>query len=76
MVLKLTKHFQERMIERGINLDHVKQAIKDPDSKEEAYEGAIKVQKEFGSKTIEVIYSKEAFRDRREHYLLITAYYL
>lgn len=76
MNLKLTRHFQERLSERGINLDHVKQAIKSPDEKEDAFEGKTRVRKKVGDKIIEAIYYKDAFRDRKENYILITAYYL
>ena len=75
MKLKLTKHFQDRFSQRNINFDHVKQAIKNPDLRETVFEGRIKVTKEIGGKTIEVVYSKEAFKDKQDEYLLITVYY-
>ena len=64
------------MVERGINIDHVKLAMREPDQKKTMFEGRIRVTKKIGKKTIEVIYSKEAFRDKKEEYMLITAYYL
>ena len=76
MKLKLTRHFQDMISWRGINLDHVKATMREPDEKTDAYDGAIKVKKEVDGKTIEVIYCKENFRDRKEEYLIITAYYL
>jgi hypothetical protein len=75
MKFKLTNHFQLRFGERSINLDHVKLAIQNPDSKEMVFEGKIKVTKNIGGKTIEVLYCKEGFKDRHDEYLLITAYY-
>jgi hypothetical protein len=63
------------MLERGIQIDHVKKAIRDPDSKNTVFEGRTKVSKKIGSKTIVVIYWKDGFRDKEE-YILSTAYYL
>jgi hypothetical protein len=73
--LKLTKHFQERFGERGIDFDHVKQAIKNPDSQKVVFEGRIKATKKIGNKTIEVLYYKEGFKDKQDEYVLITVYY-
>ncbi len=75
MKLKLTNHFQTRLNERNINLEHVKLAIKSPDSKEAVFEDRIKVTKVIDGKVIEVVYFKDGFRDRQNEYLLITAYY-
>ena len=49
--LKLTVHFQGRMPERNIDLDHVKAAIQGPDEKKPDPQG-IKVKKKVGDKTI------------------------
>lgn len=76
MKLKLTRHFQDMMILRGINLDHVKKAIIDPDKEENTYENKIKVRKIINNREIEVIYCKEGFRDRSNEILVITAYYI
>ncbi len=76
MKLKFPIHCQSRISERNINIDHIKKAIKDPDSKVDAFEGRIKVQKKIDSKVIKVVYSKDRFRDKKEEYLIITAYYL
>lgn len=72
--LKLTKHFQERFNERGINFDHVKQTIKNPDSNRVVFGGRIKVTKKIGNKTIEVLYYKEGFKDKQDEFVLITVY--
>lgn len=69
-------HFQERIVERGINIDHVKVAIRDPDTSEDTFEGRKRITKVVGDKKIEVIYFNEGFRDRKEEYIIITAYYL
>ena len=76
MKLKLTRHVQDMISFRGINISHIKQALLDPDETKDAYEGKTKAIKEVGEKTIEVVYCKEAFRDKGEEYLIITAYYL
>ena len=73
--LKLTVHFQARMTERGIDIDHVKQAIERPDERKRDSQG-IKVTKKVGEKTIVVVYSEEKFRDKHGQFLIFTAYYL
>jgi len=76
MNLKLTKHFQDMVQHRGLSIEHVKQAIRNPDEKEGVFEGKIRVKKDVGGKTIEVVYCKEKFRDKKEEYIIITAYYI
>jgi hypothetical protein len=73
--LKLTVHFQGRMPERNIDIDHVKRAIEQPDQKKPDPQG-VKVTKKVGEKTIVVVYSEEKFRDTAGQFLVITAYYL
>jgi hypothetical protein len=75
MKLKMTVHFQARLGERNIDIDHVKQTIRNPDSKEIVFDGKVKVTKEIDGKVIEVVYFKEAFKDKEDEYLLVTAYY-
>lgn len=73
--LKLTVHAQDMIQFRGINIDHMRAAIREPDYTKTAFEGTIKSRKAVGKrKTIEVVYHKERFRDTNE-YLVITAYY-
>ena len=76
MNLKLTRHFQDMMQHRGIELDDVKKALNLPDNVENAHDGASKATKQIGDKEIEVIYCKETFKDKKDEYLIITAYYL
>lgn len=76
MRLKLTRHFQDMIQYRGIELGDVKKALNSPDSLENAYEGALKATKRVGGKEIQVIYCKENFKDKKAEYLVITAYYL
>ncbi|HCR52313.1 TPA: hypothetical protein DIV48_01525 [Candidatus Kaiserbacteria bacterium] len=74
--LRLTNHFQVRMQERNIQIEHVKKAIRDPDLKEAVFEGRTRVRKKIGSKTIVVVYWKDGFRDKSNEYIISTAYYL
>lgn len=76
MLLKFSNHFQVRIVERGINIDHVKSAIRSPDSSKSTFEGKIQVNKKVDGKEIEVIYYKSPFRDKKEEYIVITAYYI
>ncbi|MDO8590146.1 MAG: DUF4258 domain-containing protein [bacterium] len=76
MNLKLTRHFQDMIQHRGIELDDVKRALSSSDETVDAHDGALKVTKQIGDKKIEVIYCRETFKDRKDEYLIITAYYL
>jgi len=75
MRLKFTTHCQFRILERILNVGHIKQAILKPDKKHNSF-GAIKVWKKIGEEEIVVLYSKDGFRDRKNDYFVITAYYL
>ena len=72
----MTKHFQDMIQFRGLNLEHVKQALNNPDEKDDVFDGKTRVKKDVGEKIIEVIYSKDNFRDEKEEYIIITAYYV
>lgn len=75
MRLKIPPHFQIRMQERSIPIDDVKSTISSPDSSEETFEGrtrSIKMMPD-GRKLV-VIYCKDGFRDRKDEYIVITAY--
>ncbi len=76
MKLKFPPHFQARLVERGIDVDHIKQAIQEPDSKVALFQGRIAVKKNVAERTIKVVYFKDRFRDRANEYIIITAYYL
>lgn len=75
MRLKFTIHCQFRILERTLNVEHIKQAILKPDKKRDSF-GAIKVWKKIGKEEIVVVYSQDGFRDRKNDYFIITAYYL
>ncbi|MBM2817863.1 MAG: hypothetical protein HW401_453 [Parcubacteria group bacterium] len=72
----MTQHFQDMIQFRSLNIEHVKQALNDPDEKDDVFDGKIRVKKDVGEKIIEVIYSKDNFRDKKEEYIIITAYYI
>jgi len=76
MKLKFTIHCQVRILERILNVEHIKQAILKPDKNRDAGEGVTKSWKKIGTKTIVVVYSRDGFRDRKNEYFIITAYYL
>lgn len=63
------------MMERGIDVDHVKQAIRNPDFTEPIFQGRILVRKEIDkTRVIEVIYYRQGFKGAND-YVIITAYY-
>ena len=75
MRLLFPNHFKMRMQERGIDVDHVKKAVKDPDFTEPTFQGRVKVRKQIDAeRVIEVIYYRQGFKDAND-YVIITAYY-
>ena len=76
MRLLFPNHFQVRMLERGISIEHVRKAIRQPDFTEQTFQGRIKVRKEIDAERIlEVIYYRQGFKDAND-YIIVTAYYL
>ena len=75
MRLKFTTHCQFRILERALNVEDIKQAILKPDKKRNSF-GAVNVWKKIGEEEIVVVYSQDGFRDRKNDYFIITAYYL
>lgn len=76
MRLRFTIHCQIRILERTLNIEHIKQAILKPDRQRDAGEGTVKVWKKIDETEIVVVYSRDGFRDRKNDYFIITAYYL
>jgi len=64
------------MTYRDIDIEHVRDAVRNPDSKNNVFDGRIRVKKKVGKKEIEVIYYKDDFKDKIDEYIVITAYYL
>jgi len=76
LVFKLTKHVQARIVQRGIDIKHIKKAVSLPDKKEKVKDGRIRVVKKFKNITISVIYFKDGFSDKPNDIIIVTAYYL
>lgn len=78
--LIITRHANEMMLARGIDLEHVKRAVKsavaDASLTEATYDGKMITRHEVGAdRTLEVIYCKEGFRDQNG-YIIVTAYWV
>lgn len=74
--LKFPPHFQDRMQERGIEVDHVRKAVNDPDFTKDTFQGRKLSRKKLeDGRTIEVIYFKDGFRNTND-IIIITAIYL
>lgn len=76
MNLKLGVHSQYRLMERGIDIDHVKAAVRDPDHTVKNDDGSIKAIKRIGKKKIVVIYSNSGFKDKKGEIFIRTCYYI
>ena len=60
---------------RGINIEHIKSAIREPDWTKPTLEGKMKVYKQIElGRAIQVVYYKDGFRDSND-FIVITAYY-
>lgn len=76
MKLIFPQHFQYRMVERGIDVDHIKKAIKEPEFTEPTFNGRTLARREIDEKrVIEVIYYRQGFKGAND-VVVITAYYL
>ena len=67
----LTKHAEERLRERNIRLDQVKQAIHEPTVSLPAWGNKKRVMRDFGSRCLDVIY-----REKENAIILVTAMWL
>lgn len=64
------------MLERGIQINHIKIAVSNPDFSKITFQGRVKVRKNINEHTsIEVIYFKDGFRGSND-IIIITAYYI
>ncbi|HQU08076.1 MAG TPA: hypothetical protein PK539_03435 [Candidatus Paceibacterota bacterium] len=60
---------------RGLNVEHVKLAIREPDWTKKTFQGRLRACKQVGrNKAVRVVYYKDGFRDSND-YIVITAYY-
>ncbi len=71
MKIIFTDHAKERMIQRGIKLSQIKDAIKNPTHILLSYPPTQKIQKIIRGKTLEIVY-----KTNFSSYVIITAYYL
>ncbi len=76
MHLIFTKHFQDMVVDRNINIDHMKKSIINPDFAYRTSDGKIVARKSFNDTVLEVVYIKDFFGKAREQYRIITAYYI
>ncbi|MBI2673885.1 MAG: DUF4258 domain-containing protein [Candidatus Zambryskibacteria bacterium] len=72
MQLEFPNHFQEKIIERDIDVDHIKQAIRTPDYYAHESEGRVLVRKKIDHRTLEVIYVKGNSKNK---FIIVTAYW-
>jgi hypothetical protein len=66
-----TNHSKYRINERKISIINVRQAVKSPDSKKIDEYGMIVVTKQFGKRSLEVVYKIQG-----NNIIVITAYYI
>ena len=79
MILKLTRHLQERIKERGIKPEYVKKVLEKPDTQSKESEDKVKAVRKIHKKKLVVIYKKDRFSFKNveeKTYIVITAYYL
>ncbi|OHA25848.1 MAG: hypothetical protein A3C06_03300 [Candidatus Taylorbacteria bacterium RIFCSPHIGHO2_02_FULL_46_13] len=76
MKLKFSIHFQQAIIERNINIDHLKKVIRNPDESYASFGGRSVARKAVSGKILEVVYIQGATSDTKNEYRIITAYYI
>jgi hypothetical protein len=76
MKLRFNPHSRDKILQRDLNVYHIKKAIMEPDYWRIAPLGRILVRKSIDAKVIEVVYYKYEFGSRKGDYFVITAYYL
>lgn len=74
MKLKFQIHFQQRIVERAIDVDHIKWAIRNPDQTIQSFDDRIVVIKKIDVRKIKVAYVKP--KEKEDIYVIITAYYI
>jgi hypothetical protein len=76
MNLKFSIHFQQAIIERNIDIDDLKKAIRNPDASHVSFGGRIVAQKKVNDKILEVVYVQSVASNMKNEYRIITAYYI
>jgi hypothetical protein len=64
------------MVERGIDIYHVRRTIQSPDTVSHLADNKIRVSKYSNGKILEVIYLPKQTHSGKKVYLIITGYYL
>ena len=72
MKLNFSIHFQQVIFERNISIDHLKKAIREPDSSHSAFGGRMVSRRAVDGKLLEVVYTRRG----KNEYRIITAYYI
>jgi hypothetical protein len=72
MNLKFSIHFQQKIIERGISIDHLKKVIKNSDEVYISFGNRTVARKVVDGRILEVVYVKGL----KNEYRILTAYYV
>ena len=72
MQLQFPIHFREKWIERGFDIDHIKQTIRTPEYQKSTSDNRIIARKKIDQRTLEVIYAKGGSKNK---FVIITAYW-
>jgi hypothetical protein len=74
MQLEFPIHFKEKIVERDdIDVDHIKQVIRNPDYQVLQLGNRIIARKEINGRTLKVVYARGNSKNK---FVIITAYYL
>lgn len=71
MIIILSTHARQRLREREISFQDVKEAIKNPDFKKKVDLGRTLIRKSLGKEILEIIYKEESNK-----IIIVTLYYL
>lgn len=72
MNLRFSIHFQQKIIERGVNIDQLKKVIRNPDKFYVSFGGRIVARKVEDDRILEIVYIKGS----KNEYIILTAYYV
>ena len=77
MLIKLTTHALFRLQDRGFSVENIKEVIKNCKRPQELEEGLFKAIGKLRNKgLLAVIFRKKNFKERKDYYLIITAYFV
>ncbi|OHA89985.1 MAG: hypothetical protein A2832_01715 [Candidatus Zambryskibacteria bacterium RIFCSPHIGHO2_01_FULL_44_22b] len=72
MQLQFPLHFKEKIVERSIDVDRIKQTIRNPDYQVAETDNRILSRKKIDHRTLEVIYVKGSSKNK---FIIVTAYW-